>query len=741
MNTDKIIRKLTQHKLEILLLLALMFIAFGVYSIPSQTYPSINEFDPFYHARVVRELVVTGSIPEWEFMSYWPEGMRMDALYPHLWHYLLALVYWGVALVTTGSAAYSEELFVKVVSWVMPFVGAFGVASMYLLGREIRNKKAGLAAAVLFMFQGNFLYKTMFAEIEEDALGISLLVFTLFAYVYSLKRGGWKYALLAGLGMTALLLTWRGVIYAAFLVSLVAVWQTLKAIINKEWDVLEKTTETFGLSVIPVAIFGFLLNSITQDTIYVVGLMGITTTLLVIVNYWFNYHKTKSSVKFRGIEKEKIYKGLAALLILGSLAVGVMQGEYILQQSLSGLETGAKPIRLSYTIAENHAVEFENIIGGLGILSLFGVLALAYFPLRGLIKWKDVHNYDLLVGVFIVTSTIMFLGMNKMQYFFGPASMLAIGVIFADGIKLGERLGRWPKRIAIVAVLVLLFTQATIGFTQIEQLKVSYPIQQGWFKAMDYMQTTPEDSALLTWWDYGHWTAFLGNRHAIVDNTNINNTKVERVAGIFTEFRANSTAELEEMIVPELAALKVTHVGVDRVLLYNKWGALTFIADRQCIPTRTLAAYGLQFPQLTEISKTSCGYGYTYSGEIGISPCQKKSVFSEFGDETFYSCSFIQGTEVQFTEDEWAEIKAATWPGYPLTIAGPDGGTLSLLVYGQPDNTIMFFKAGSQILMDAPVNYMYAFRLFFKDPSLTHHELVENEFVPNEEVVIHKVVY
>ena len=741
MSIDKVITKLTKHKLEILLLLALTFIAFGVYSIPSLTYPSINEFDPFYHARVVRELVQTGSIPEWEFMSYWPEGMPMNSLYPHLWHYLLAAAYWIVALATTGSFAYSEGLFVKVVSWVVPLVGAFGVASMYLLGREIRGKKAGFAAAIMFMFQSNFLYKAMFAEIEEDALGISLLVFSLFAYIYALKRGGWKYALFAGLAMTAFLLTWRGVIYAAFLVSFVAAWQAIKAIVNKEWNVLDKTTETFGISIIPIAVLGFIFNSIPMDTIYVVGVMGMTTALLVLANYWFNYRKSTSNDKVFNVKKATVYKAITILLVLGSLAMGAMYGQQILNKSLSGLQTGDKPVRLSYTIAENHSVEFEAAIAGLGLFGLFGVFALAYFPTRGLFKWKDVYNYDLLVAVFFITSLIMLLGMNKMQYFFGPASMLAIGVLFADGLRLSEKIGKWGKRIAILVVLVLLFTQVTIGFTQMEQLKSNYPVQPGWFKAMDYMKTTPEDSALLTWWDYGHWTAFLGNRHAIVDNTNINSVKVEQVARIFTEFQANNTAQLEEKLLPQLKEFQVTHVGVDRLLLYSKWGALTFIADRQCIPTKTLSAYGLNFPELAEVSQQTCGYGYTYSGEIGLIPCQYKTVTSEFGNEAFYTCSFIQGTEIQFTPDEWEEIKNTPWPGYPLTIGSPEGATLTLRVYGQPDNTIMFFHAGTKLLYDAPINYMYGFRLFFKDPGFEHHELVENEFVPNEEVVIHKVIY
>ncbi|MCK4327437.1 MAG: hypothetical protein KAW41_03070 [Candidatus Diapherotrites archaeon] len=733
---------MNQHKLEILLLLALMFIAFGLYAIPSQTYPNINEFDPFYHARVARELVKTGFIPDWEYMAYWPEGMPMYPNYPHLWHYTLAVAYWLVALVTTGSFAYNTQLFVKTVSWVMPFVGAFGVASMYLLGKEIRSKKAGLAAAVLFMFESNFMYKTMFAEIEEDAFGISLVVFALFAYVYALKRGGWKNGLFAGLALTALLLTWRGVVYAAFLVCAMVLWQGLKAVINKEWKALEQTTETFGISIIPVAVIGFLLNSVPQDNIYVIGAMSGSALILVLANYWFNYHKHKSEAKAFGVEKKKIYMGIAALLLLGAFAAGVLEGEFIMKKTLSGLDPGSQRARLYYTVAEHKTVNFEQAIASLGLVGIFGIAALAYFPLRAAMKWKKVHSYDVLVAVFLITSLIMFMGKNKMHYFFAPAAMLAIGIVMGDLISLCKRFGKWPKRLAILLVLGLLFAQTTIGVAQMEQLKTSYPVQDGWFKAMDWLTTTPEDTAFLTWWDYGHWTAFLGERHAIVDNTNRNTTKVTNVAGVFTEFRANSTEELEEKVLPQLEEFQVTHIGVDRILLYQKWGALTYIANRQCIPTRTLDAYGLKFPQLAEVSKATCGYGYTYSGEIGITKCKKKTVKSDFGDEEYYSCSFIQGTEIQFTEGEWDEIKATPWPGYPLTISAPNGGgAMTLRVYGQPDDRIMFFKARNQLLYDAPINYMYGFRIFFKDPGFKHHELVENEWVPNEEVVAYKVNY
>jgi hypothetical protein len=397
------------------------------------------------------------------------------------------------------------------------------------------------------------------------------------------------------------------------------------------------------------------------------------------------------------------------------------------------------------TVGEEHPKGLNSVLDSLGWLRLPFIMALAYLPLRKLVKYKEV-DYDLLPFLYAAITFYLYVNRAKMAYVFAPAAMLVVAIVLADMFRFGEMIGRmwgkdvelWTKRLAIALIFVLLFSQLSVGINTIESLKKSFTPEAGWIKLYDYMKTLPDNTLLMTWWDYGHWSAW-NNINTTLDNTNHNQTKVIETAKIFTDLRGlNQTEELELAHLSQLRSWEVTNVAVDRILLYQKWGALTFLGNRQCIPTKELRQYGLQF--VAEMEQTGCGPGYTYSGDIGIAPCSLKTISSVAGQEQYVECYMFQDQPIQFTMDEWSAVKATPWPGYPLTIQ-TSTGTASLRVYGTPDNMIMFFHMAGRVLPDAPINYMYGFRLFFKDPSLKYHKLVENQFVPNEEVVLYDVTY
>jgi asparagine N-glycosylation enzyme membrane subunit Stt3 len=735
---------LLKHKTEALLLVCLSFIAFGILSIPSQTYPNINEFDPFYHARVIETFVKTGTIPAWETMSYWPEGMPMWSLYPHLFHWMVGIAYWIVALLLTGSTAYNAGLFVKVLSWSMPFVGVFATASMFLLGNELRNKKAGFFAAIAFLFSSNLLYRDMYSEIELAGVGIAWALFAVFAWVYAARKPSWKTGLFAGLALTGLLLSWTGVIYVAALIAFFLFYKLVTLALQKERKRIEEMTVMIGAGIAPVILLGAPLITVPFNFVFTAAMIGINLLLFTAATYWLNYRAhAGEKVLNTNYTAKQAYTALLAVLLLATLGMGAWKGPEIVNSVLAVTHLGEYNIaeqRIPYTVAEQHTTDFSGVVSSMGWLALFGLVAMPYFLVRTLLKWKDTKVNDVLVLVFMLTAMFLMMKQGKYAYFFAPASFLAIGMVMSDMISLGKRLGKWGKRLAVVIVGIMLFVQIGVGVATMESLKTQYPVQDGWFKTMDWLKTTPQDTALLTWWDYGHWIAFLGERHAIVDNTNINATKVENIARMFTEYRGNST-QIESEVLDQLRDYNVTHVGVDRILLWQKFGALTFIAQNQCVEDAALKAQGLSFPWLADVSAQACPQGYTYSGDMGIARCSKKTVTSALANETTYECPVFQGAPIKFTEAQWSEVKASVWPGYDLMLTSSQGQQIALRVYGQPDDAIMFFKAGDRLVPDAPVNYMYAFRLFFKDPGLKHHELVQNQWLPNEEVVVYKVNY
>jgi dolichyl-diphosphooligosaccharide--protein glycosyltransferase len=46
-------------------------------------------------------------------------------------------------------------------------------------------------------------------------------------------------------------------------------------------------------------------------------------------------------------------------------------------------------------------------------------------------------------------------------------------------------------------------------------------------------QNTPTDSVVISWWDYGYWTAVVGNRTSAADNSTINGTRIAQIGQMY----------------------------------------------------------------------------------------------------------------------------------------------------------------------------------------------------------------
>lgn len=61
-----------------------------------------------------------------------------------------------------------------------------------------------------------------------------------------------------------------------------------------------------------------------------------------------------------------------------------------------------------------------------------------------------------------------------------------------------------------------------------------------WVQALGWIRSnTPTNSIIISWWDYGYWTAVMGNRTSAADNATLNGT---RIAQIGRMFMSNATA-------------------------------------------------------------------------------------------------------------------------------------------------------------------------------------------------------
>ena len=55
-----------------------------------------------------------------------------------------------------------------------------------------------------------------------------------------------------------------------------------------------------------------------------------------------------------------------------------------------------------------------------------------------------------------------------------------------------------------------------------------------WTQALQWIrQNTPTDAVIISWWDYGYWTAVVGNRTSAADNSTINGTRIAQIGQMF----------------------------------------------------------------------------------------------------------------------------------------------------------------------------------------------------------------
>ena len=64
-----------------------------------------------------------------------------------------------------------------------------------------------------------------------------------------------------------------------------------------------------------------------------------------------------------------------------------------------------------------------------------------------------------------------------------------------------------------------------------------------------YLQNTPEDAKIMSWWDYGYQITAMANRTILVDNNTWNNTHISRVGQAMASDEAHAYEIMKELDV------------------------------------------------------------------------------------------------------------------------------------------------------------------------------------------------
>jgi asparagine N-glycosylation enzyme membrane subunit Stt3 len=265
---------------------------------------------------------------------------------------------------------------------------------------------------------------------------------------------------------------------------------------------------------------------------------------------------------------------------------------------------------LGLTIAENKVAGFVDIFANLSVnnsVAVFGwlelirpmffVFNLSTFMVIGFFillfylykNSKFLKNEDnnkqfflILFGlIWIVGAIIGSFASIRMIFFVGaPAALIgafAIYFIFSkflsirkkyinlDGIKIN-----WVLILVIIFIPFMLFLNVTSMYAMSNSMSIS--LNPNWQDAMSWVHdNTPNQTVLMSWWDYGYWFQSAGKRFSMADGGNMNGTRNWELAnfftsGNFTEWR------------PYLNSHGVDYIVVDYSLI-GKYGAMSLVGS------------------------------------------------------------------------------------------------------------------------------------------------------------------
>ncbi len=541
-------------------LILILFIAFTIRALPirweiASGTLGLNEFDPYYQYSLTNHMVNNGLLsPYWptpwiNYQQFYPSGLDMSLSLP-------SLPMTAAALYTIVSALGVNVDLMSFCSILAPIMGTLAVFLLYLVGKDMAGKSAGLLAAFVMALMPSIIQRSSLGFFDTETVGmISLLLFIFFFLRAIEPTRSLRSMVLYSLGSAGALAYFSAGWGAAYyLIDLVALYAVVLVLMKRYSPrLLLSYSITFGLGLfVAIAVPYLSPNYLTTATVIpVVAVFAVLCAAEVFRAQITAKSKTILTAAFLGI----VIVGVAIFAIFGDLTV--IAGKFI--SVLDPFQRASQP--LIESVAEHRITAWGSMYYELGIGILFFLSGL-FFTL------KNPTNRNVFLLIFGITTLYFASSMVRLLVLLAPAFalLLAIGVIgllkpFYTLLKESSgqvavkskrnlrRVGKEFSAIAIILIATLLisnyaFSVSTGGtprvydsvYTPITISSASLPISQPseqipyWLNMMSYTRTNLDSTTVVSsWWDYGDWLGIIGNVTTLCDNTTVNGTQIENV--------------------------------------------------------------------------------------------------------------------------------------------------------------------------------------------------------------------
>jgi dolichyl-diphosphooligosaccharide--protein glycosyltransferase len=182
------------------------------------------EVDSYYHVRLIDYMWAHfPAYLKWDMYAGYPDGAQVG------FAPFMAFLTVGIAKLSTfGHASLS---FTHVVAaWIPPILAGLLTIPLYLLGVTVFNSKfVGIFGSFLALILPTELFhRSIIGFTDHHILEVTFTVWTILLLILSIKKGGYKFAILAGIALGCLHLSWPG---SPLLVAILFVWYYLQVMI------------------------------------------------------------------------------------------------------------------------------------------------------------------------------------------------------------------------------------------------------------------------------------------------------------------------------------------------------------------------------------------------------------------------------------------------------------------------------------------------------------------------------
>lgn len=587
------------------LLFLILVIASGVRLLPLRWGFYLNEFDPYFHYYVAKNIAERG-IAYWfnwhDYMGWYPYGRDMPP-FSNLGLTLAAvalhkvLSFLGVSLRIGWSLnpldpLNSDPLYNLCV--IFPIIMAtLTCIIIYFLGRDLDGEVVGLFSALLLALDSSYISRTSLGWFDDETVGIlSTLLFMLFFNrsidVNKSMKYSILYAIASGLSLAYLCASWG----AARYVIGVAVLFIFTLLILRKYTLrlLLSSTVTFGIAFIIAANIprlgsGFLFEDFNLTVYGVIVLLCIAE---------INRRETSMNKKIIYLIASFLPVAAAYVFLTSSGFIKPIGTKFLL--ALNPAQRSEFP--LFESVAEHKPSSWATFYYNSGITLIFVPIGVFFASILA-------TNLSIFIIIYCLTSIYFASSMIRLNILASPAISLLCAlalkrVLTPLILTLKERIRPFGRKakfrplgkdiIGGILALILIFFLLTYVFgtafifpgvaggprfifqadspTTIAGASVSVKpaaTVRDWIDTLIWMRENlpPSPSSppppgakpgeigtvVASWWDYGYWITVFANKTTLADNGTWNTTQIQQIGKMFMSNETEALKILEKYFV------------------------------------------------------------------------------------------------------------------------------------------------------------------------------------------------